>query len=240
MNKNKIIGLIGGMGPYASAYFYKLLLKKSGDLYGVKNNNDYPEILIDSVPVPDFISNTKQLDIARKILISRIKKLNNFGCKVIAIVCNTAHILYPELSNYSRANFLSLIDLVTARAKKLGMKKVGLLATRTTIELKIYETGLSKMGIQVINPSKQIQKVHEEIIRKTIATEETNLFKEKLYKTTQEFISKEHLDGVILGCTELPLVFPTDRFNNAIDCLDILADELLNIYFKDTREKIWG
>ena len=41
----------------------KLLLKKSGDLYGVKNNDDYPEVLIDSVPVPDFISNTKQVKI---------------------------------------------------------------------------------------------------------------------------------------------------------------------------------
>lgn len=74
MNKNKIIGLLGGMGPYASAYFYKLLLDKSRDFYGAKNNNDYPEILVDSVPIPDFISDTRNLKKAREILSERVKK----------------------------------------------------------------------------------------------------------------------------------------------------------------------
>src|SRR3990167_4652212 len=99
MNRNKAIGLIGGMGPYASAYFYKLLLKKSGEEYGAINNDDFPEILIDSLPVPDFISDTKQLQKATNILVSRTKKLKRFGCKTIAMVCNTGHLLYPKLAN---------------------------------------------------------------------------------------------------------------------------------------------
>src|SRR3989337_1145860 len=98
--KNKMIGLIGGMGPYASAYFYELLIKKS---------SDYPEVVIDSVPVPDFISDTKQIGFAKKMLISRVRKLNNFGCKTLAMVCNTGHVLYPELSKNSRSEFLSMV-----------------------------------------------------------------------------------------------------------------------------------
>jgi aspartate racemase len=102
---NKIIGLIGGMGPYASAYFYQLLLKKSSDLYGAKNNDDFPEILIDSVPVPDFITNTNGLEVAKNILISRIKKLNSYGVGSIAMICNTSHILYDDLTKISKARF---------------------------------------------------------------------------------------------------------------------------------------
>lgn len=221
------------MGPYASAYFYKLLLRKSGDLYGAKNNDDYPEILIDSLPIPDFISDTLKLKIAEKMLISRVVRLNKFGCNIIAMVCNTGHIFHSKLVTYSKACFPSIVSLTAKRAQEMGMKKVGLLATKTTIKLQLYNKELANMGIETVNPSKQMQETHERIIRHVIAKGETNLFKAELYKMTQEFIQKEHLDGVILGCTELPLVFPTNKFTNVVDCLDILADELLSAYYKN-------
>lgn len=234
-NNNNVIGLIGGMSAYASAYFYKLLLKKSGDLYGVKNNNDYPEILINSIPIPDFISDTRKLKEAERTLISRVKRLNGFGCNTIAMVCNTAHILYPKLLPYSQAKFLSLIALVAKRVNDAGMKRVGLFATPTTIKLKLYQKELAKFNIDAVTPNRQIQKLHEKIIRDVIVIGETNLYKEQLCKITKRFIQKNHLDGVILVCTELPLIFPTNKFTNVIDCLDVLADELLSTYFKNRR-----
>jgi len=56
--KNKIIGIIRGMGPQASCELYRLLIEGARHRYGSKNNDEYPEILIDSVPVPDFLSET--------------------------------------------------------------------------------------------------------------------------------------------------------------------------------------
>jgi len=231
MNRNKTIGLIGGMGPYASAYFYKLLLKKSGDEYGAKNNDDYPEILIDSLPVPDFISDTNQLQKAKDFLISRIRKLNNFGCNTITMICNTSHILYPELAINSQARFISLIDLVSERVKLLKMKRVGLLATKITIKTQIYHDAFRGSDIKIINSDKKTQEMQEKIIRYVIANGETKTFEKALLKMTKDFIKREHLDGIILGCTELPLVFPKDKFNNVVDSLDVLADSLLENYY---------
>src|SRR3990170_1455521 len=151
--KNRSIGIIGGMGPYASSYFYELLLKKSNDIYGAKNNNDYPEIIIDSVPVPDFISDTKQQEEAMKMLISRVKKLSDFGCASIAMVCNTAHVLYPELIRYSKKEFVSMIELVTKEVQMRKLKKVGILATPTTIKSNLYKKALLKVRVEAIYPT---------------------------------------------------------------------------------------
>lgn len=231
MNKKNIIGLIGGMGPYASAYFYKLLLKKSGSEYEAKKNDDYPEIVIDSLPVPDFISDTNQLLKAKNILISRAKKLKAFGCNVITMVCNTGHILYPDLKINSGTQLISLIDLVKVRVKSLELKRVGLLATKVTIEKRVYHDEFDGSGVEIVIPDEKFQKIQERIIREVIAHGETRSFEKILAKKTREFIKNGHLDGVILGCTELPLVFPKDKFDNVIDCLDVLADSLLENYY---------
>lgn len=233
--ENKIIGLIGGMGPYASSYFYNLLLKKSGEIYHSANNNDYPEILLDSVPVPDFISDTQHLVSARRMLISRVERLNDFGCSTIAMVCNTGHILYEDLSSRSKAEFVSLIDIIAKQAQKLDLKKVGVLATQTTIRLKLYDKVLLAFGIEVFYPVGRAQKMYEKIIRSVIAGRAA-IFPKKLFQMTKEFVENNKLDGVILGCTELPLVFPKYRFNNIIDGLDVLAKELLIRYYGDGKE----
>ena len=233
---DRIIGLIGGMGPHASAYFYDMLLKKSNALYGAKNNDDYPEILIDSVPVPDFISDTSKMEYARKMLISRIQRLNNYGCSVVAMVCNTGHILYPELSKHSKVEFISLINLVAKAAKDRKLKRVGILATQTTIKTGLYSKALSTLGIKPFHPTLDMQEYHEKVIRDVISGSNTGAHKIKLYEMTNRFIKNNNLDGIILGCTELPLVFPKDQFNNVVDCLEVLSNELLGRYYqKDVK-----
>jgi len=235
MKKSKIIGLIGGMGPYASAYFYKLLLEKSGKDYGAKHNDDYPEIVIDSLPVPDFISNTSQLHEAKRVLISRAKKLKIFGCNIITMVCNTGHILYPDLKINSGTQLISLIDLMKERVKSLKIKRVGLLATKVTIEQQIYHKELKDTGVEIIIPDEKFQEIQENIIRYLIANGGSKDFENILEKITREFIIREHLDGIILGCTELPLVFPKNKFRNVVDCLDVLADSLLANYYLNKK-----
>jgi len=229
--ENKTIGLIGGMGPFASAYFYKLLLKKSSDNYGAKNNNDFPEILIDSVPVPDFISDINELAVAKRMLISRVKKMNNFGIGNVGMVCNTGHLLYKSLSKISKAKFYSMIDLVTDEVKKRGYKRVGVLATPMTVKFNLYGKSLSKNGIKVYYSLVGIQKLHESIIRNMISGKKNNSQIKEFETLTKKFIKKNEIDGIILGCTELPLVFPKNNFENVIDCMDVLADKLLERYY---------
>ena len=233
MKKNKkIIGLIGGMGPFASAEFCRLLLDKSSRNFGAKNGDDFPEIVLDSIPVPDFISNTEQLPEAKAILISRIKKLNRFGCTIIAMVCNTGHILFPELSKISDVKMVSLINVVRDKVVASKFKRVGLLATRTTIKSKIYKNAFTGTGIKIIDPDEKTVDICERVIRGVIANENCEPVVDELLRRTDRFVKEQELDGIILGCTELPLAFPQKKTPNTIDCLDVLSDELLEDFFR--------
>jgi aspartate racemase len=227
MKNNKIIGLIGGMGPFASARFLSLLLEKSSKNFGVKNGDEFPEIVLDSIPVPDFISDTESLPTARRMLTSRIKKLNKFGCTTIAMVCNTGHILFPELSRASDGKMISLIDTVRDRVVSLKIKRVGLLATKTTIKSNLYQNAFAKTEVNIIDPDNKTVEICERVIRGKIANTVSKESTKELLDKTEEFIKKEDLDAVILGCTELPLAFPKNKPKNIIDCLDVLSDSLL-------------
>jgi len=226
-NTQKIIGLVGGMGPFAGVEFCRRLLEKSCRDFGARNGDEFPEIVLDSVPVADFISDTRNLPRAGRLLTSRIKKLNRFGCTSIAMVCNTGHVLFPKLSKVSTVKMVSLINSVRDKALSQNLKRVGLLATKTSIRANLFGKAFSGTGTEVIIPDEKTLDVCEEVIRGVIANNVSNRSVNQLVKRTQLFIKQQKLDGIILGCTELPLAFPNNKVPNIIDCLDVLSDKLL-------------
>ena len=117
------------------------------------------------------------------------------------------------------------------------MKRIGLLATKTTIRKNLYQHALLGSGIQIFVPDDKIMELHERIIRDVVAKGETKINMKEIVGMTQEFINEKHLDGVILGCTELPLVFPKNKLDNVIDCLDVLADSLLADFYSKKFKK---
>ena len=221
------------MGPFAGARFCMLLLEKSSKIYGARDGDKFPEIILDSVPIQDFISDSKSLPKARKMLVSRIKKLNKFGCTKIAMVCNTGHLLFPELSKASEGRMISLIDVVRDKVLASNFKRVGLLATRTTIKSNLYKNAFAGTNVNIINPNNETIEICEKIIKGRIANINSRELTSKLLVKTNEFLEKQKLDGIILGCTELPLAFPKNKPKKFIDCLDVLSDTLLEDYYKN-------
>ena len=228
-----MIGLIGGMGPFAGAEFCRLLLEKSAKNFGAKKCDDFPEIVLDSIPIPDFISDTKNLPTATKILISRVKRLNKFGCTTIAMVCNTGHILFPILSKVSNAKMISLISTIRNKVDLLNFKRVGLLATKTTIKSNLFQKEFKNTGIKLVIPNQKDIDTCEELIREVIAGKNFGSKTNQLQTIIQKFIKEKGLEGVILGCTELPLALPNNKLPNIVDCLDVLSDELLTNYYSN-------
>lgn len=227
MKNKKIIGLIGGMGPFASARFLQIFLENTSKKLRSENSDDFPEIILDSVPVPDFISDTKNLQISRKILIDRTKKLLNFNCYKIAMVCNTGHILFPELNRVSGGKMISLIDSVRDTVVGMKVKRVGLLATPTTIRTGLYENAFLNTGIDIVVPNMTLTKLAEKAIRDEISGNIDSKNISDTVSLTNKFIKDMKLDIVILGCTELPLVFSKNKNTKIVSCLKILSDRLI-------------
>lgn len=140
--QKKVIGILGGMGPQASAHLVSLLVELSAKEFGAKNCDDFPEVVLDSIPIPDFIADKKNEKVALKILKDRVKRMSEMRVGMLAISCNTAHILLNQLQLRSKVPFVSMIDAIAKEVRRCGIKKVGLLASPTTFDSGIFQKAL--------------------------------------------------------------------------------------------------
>ncbi len=224
------IGILGGMGPQASARLYELLIDGTKAYTPAVVDEDYPEIVLLNVPAPDFITNKERLQDAKQILIDSAKLLERAGCVVNGIACNTAHILLPELQAATSVPFLSIPNLVAAKAKSTGLKRLGLLATPTTLSSTLYDEALEGAA-ELVRPdpasAQQTARFIYKLINNTLSSKDQKNFRQM----SQRFIQEAQLDAVILGCTELPLIYETTIDTKIIDTLQLLGDALLQKYF---------
>ena len=104
MNKKKTIGVLGGMGPGASADFYVHLVQYAQQRYHAVQDIDYPPVMLYSLPLPDFDERgVVDFDSTKKLLVGGVIKLEQFGAEVIAIPCNTVHQISKYFRHHRRA-----------------------------------------------------------------------------------------------------------------------------------------
>jgi aspartate racemase len=223
--KIKKIGIIDGMGAFAGARFFQRLLEKIS-----QENIPFPEIVLNAISIEDFIADPSKAIPAKKIISKRIKFFNQQKVSMIVMACNTAHIMHTDLLKIARCPFPSIIDLVISEIENQVTRRIGVLASPTTLKRKLYENKLNEVDLTPIIPDKRFQKLLEKIIRGVIDNRLSKLDVKNLNSSTKNFIRKNQLDGIILGCTELPLAFQKLKFNNIkiFDSLDILADAVVD------------
>ncbi|MEL7666278.1 MAG: amino acid racemase [Candidatus Shapirobacteria bacterium] len=220
----KKIGIIDGMGAFAGAKFFQILLEKIN-----QKGLPFPEIILNAISIDDFIADRSKIIPAKRIISQRIKFFNQQKVSMIVMACNTAHIMHGDLEKIAKCPFPSIIDLVVKKIKTDKIERVGILASPTTLRTKLYEDKLVKSGIVPIVPNKRFQKILEEIIRKVLNGSLLDSDVKEFSKETRKFLVRNQMKGVILGCTELPLAFPKSDFSDIkiFDSLDILADAVV-------------
>lgn len=231
MRQNKkTIGILGGMGPEASVYMYGMLNHLSIKRFNAKNNDDFPSILIDSIPVPDFISNNNNKQIALTMLKERVKLFKKDKILCLSIACNTAHVLLPELQKETDIQFVSIINEVVKNVKEKRLKRVGLISTFSTIKFKLYHNAFANEHIETITPTISQIKTIEKVIRNVIAGKLLEEDTEKLAAIGKS-LKKRGAEGIVLGCTETPLVFPKKFSIPIFNSVEILSIALLRKYY---------
>jgi|SRR3989344_2220520 len=230
MKKNKALFILGGMGPEASNYMYETLIKISIQKFGAKNNDDYPEIILNSVPVPDFISSDKFKNKALKMLVERVEQANRLNISCISIACNTAHVLLEQLQKKSQIPFISMIEEMVKSVTKDKIKTVGLMGTPSTLRYGLYQEKLIKEGIDYVVPTANQINTLERVIRNVVAGKILKNDQDELKKIA-DFLRKKGAEAIILGCTELPLVFPKNYTLPTYNAVEVLSKALLRIYY---------
>lgn len=223
------IVIIGGMGPQASLRFQQLLVEKS-QKYHSGQGSEYPYIVHFSIPIDDFISDQSRETAAAEHLRQLNAVLSVLQPKLITLACNTAHRLVPRIELFESKAFLSMIETVAYRLATDGVTRVGLLASPTTMRTKLYEKELGQLGVNVIRPDRVQQVALESCIRSVIEGKNTTRASRRLTSVGQALLSRG-AQVLLLGCTELPLIFKQATGIPTYDCLDIYAEAVVAKYY---------
>lgn len=226
MSKNKkevvkkVVGIIGGMGPAATA----LLFQKIIDYTDAKTDAEHIHILIDNRPsIPDrTVAILNGDDTPVKKICESGKQLQEMGAELIAIPCNTSHYFYSNIQSELKIPIINMLEETAKECRNLGFTSVGVLATTGTKNTGIYEKALKNQGIETVYPDEQSQKILMSIIYDYIKAGKSVSY--EFYKEQLECMKNKGAQAFVLGCTELPMAFSDgDLGIKFIDSLDILA-----------------
>ncbi len=202
----KKIGIVGGLGPEATIDYYKEIINAFKD---ESDDLNYPEIILFSVNMSEFVDlmNANEYDKAVSYLLKKIEALKNAGAEFGAISANTPHIFFDRLKERSSIPLISIVEATCAEALKRGLKRAGLFGTGITMNASFYPDVFNRQGMEVIMPDKE----DKELINKIVFNEiELGIFndesRELLIGIIDKMVKLRHIDSIILGCTEFPLI----------------------------------
>jgi aspartate racemase len=207
----KRIGIIGGIGPESTIDYYKRII----GAFQERPSPIYPEIIVYSASLTDLmqILGAKDWGKLTDWLVERVEALHRAGAEFAVIGSNTSHIVFEEVRSRSPIAMLSIIEETCKKAQGLGLKKLGLMGTKFTMQSDFFQKPFHKRGMSVVVPGE----VDQQLIHDRLFSEiELGIIKDstraELLSIVQRMMHKDGIDSVILGCTELPLILDKDEY----------------------------
>ena len=221
----KRLGVLGGMGPAASAEFMIRLVAQTP----AKRDQDHiPTILWSDTSVPDRSTSMRNGDDKPlPYLLAGIQGLVLAGCNLIVIPCNTAHLWFKEMEKQAswNAKIVHIVDSVADALRDVNVvnSKIGVMGTQATVELGLYQYRLNKLGWDCIVPTKLEMDTLVQPAIDLIKANQIETAHSMLMTVIHSLISRG-AKAVVLGCTEIPLSVREDRLQdtpiiNSIDSL---------------------
>lgn len=201
----KTIGIVGGMTPESTTSYYEYITRTYQKRFG---DYSFPEIVIYSVSFQQYEDwmNDGHWDLIAGGLIRAVRSLAKAGADFAVIATNTMHKVFDKIQEKSSVPLISIIDATAEDILKRGMETVGLLGTIFTMREAFYKNGLKKYGIRTLVPDDHEQKIVNEIIFRELGKGEIKKGSKQKYIDIVHRLHAQGAEGVILGCTEIPLL----------------------------------
>ncbi len=206
------IGLLGGTTPESTKVYYQSLIDLGrAALEGPLNN---PVVLIYSINLADVVrlKQAERHDLVVEMMVDIFERLRTAGAEIGALTANTPHVFFDQISAGTTLPLVSILDAALDEATGLGCTKVLLLGTQTTMSSDMYAKRFASGGIEVLVPNEEERQFIDETIYSELAVGELKAeTRDRYLATCRRRIDQDGVDGVILGCTEIPLLIqPTD------------------------------
>lgn len=229
--KDLVIGVLGGMGTYATIN----LFKQYAEVFPAEKEWERPRIIIDNrctMPsrVRAFLYHEKVEKLVDEMADSIDGLLKMGGAARIILACNTSHLFLPKIYERipeARNAIANIIDSCVNQIEIDNEKQVYLLASEGTIESQVYQNALAKKKIDCIVPAKE----QYALLRECIEAVKQDKYSAEIGRTFKQLVCANKCP-VILGCTELPILY--EKYKNDIDA--IVYDPLL-ITLKKLKEE---
>ena len=220
--KRPLLGVIGGLGPLSSAYFYELVTRHTA----AERDQDHIDIILSShATTPDRTDYILGRSEANPLpaMVADAQSLETYGATAIVIPCNTAHYFIEKVRRSVSVPMPSIITETTRHIKACGFRKAAILATEGTISSGAYQHEFAKFGLECAVPDAEGQAALMDLIygnvKKGVIPQP-----DALYRILDPLFAAG-CDCAILGCTELSLIGEQMRGDSRIvDSLLVLAD----------------
>ena len=202
---HKTIGILGGMSPESTVAYYETITRTYTERFG---DYGYPQILIYSVSFQTYVDWPKEgrWELVAEGLSQAARSLELAGADVILIATNTMHIVFDEVAASVDVPMLSLLDAVGEAIEARGMRTVGLLGTAFTMEKTFYQDALAERGITILLPEEEDRKRVNDVIYDELVAGVMRAASREVFLGIIEDLEARGAEGVILGCTEIPLL----------------------------------
>ncbi len=213
MPSTKLLGLVGGISWVSTEQYYRFLNegvnRQLGGLHTAR-------LIIHSVDFHDFVTpNTEgRWDLTLELMRGACQSLATAGVAGIMLCANTAHAVIEPLKAEFDLPFIDLIEQTASAVSKAGLRRVALIGTQFTMELPFYREGLARSGIEAVVPASQavrdyIQTTVRDELGRGLVLPQTRA----AYLEIVEALLNDGCEGVIFGCTEIPLLLKQEDFS---------------------------
>ena len=206
----RTIGLLGGMTSESSAEYYKLINTFTREKLGGNHSAKSVMVSVDFGEMEPLMEKGQWEELKGK-LTETARHIEAGGADFLVICTNTIHKFADHIENSLSIPVLSIIDATAEKIEEKGFKKIGLLGTRFTMEEEFYKGRLlEKHSINSVIPTEEERKTIHKIIMDELSVGVINDSSRKKYLEIINNLSEKGAEGVILGCTEIPLLVKSE------------------------------
>ena len=233
MKPKKIIGILGGAGPLATAKFFSSIIDICQTKYKAEQDTDFPIIYLYNMPMEGFNeTGFSDPNLVKEQLIYGVKKLESWGVDFIVLPCNTIHYFIKDMRNSIKIPIISIVESTISTVLKSDYTKIGILSSASTRILELYKKPFKEIEFDIFTPNDKEQEETDSVVLSAMAgtqgIKEINILENIMHK-----MIVSGAQCIILGCTELPLaISQNDTKIPLFNTINILAEYAVDEAYK--------
>jgi len=231
----KKVGIVGGIGPEATVDYYQSIISKFQEKIGSKE--DLPELFINSINMYKMFSMLTNGETEEVInyLSDAVQKLESVGADFVVMCGNTPHIVFEQIQQKVQVPMISIVEETYLKAQDLRLRKIGLIGTKFTMENDFFIKPFISNNIEMVVPNQSEQDyIHRKIVEELengIVNKET---KEGFLGIINQMMDRDNIQGIILGCTELPMIIKNEDLTiHLLNTAEIHINKIVDTIFMD-------